>query len=118
MEPIGFICDRCRHYWPVAGGCAAFPNGIPNGIIRSNRHTQPRPDQVGKFVFTPLAPQDVLNLLEYATMDKAKADKILKRLRAEDKALVAVYPGMGESVPPGAEYIGGIIDGGLYMIPL
>lgn len=56
----------------------------------------------------------VVKLLPYATMDIDKAYKILERCQKEDKKLIASYLGDGIDVDK-LEFIGSIIDGGLYM---
>ncbi|MCD8282385.1 MAG: hypothetical protein LUC22_03915 [Prevotella sp.] len=58
----------------------------------------------------------VVALLPQATCwDDEKAYAILERVVDEGKELVAVYPMLGEEEAPDMEYIGGILDGGLYI---
>jgi len=59
----------------------------------------------------------VVSLLPYALMDQQKAYDTLKRIVAENKKLVAVYPGVAGMDPDTSamEYVGSILDGGLYI---
>ena len=56
MEPINFICDRCKHRQGVYGGCKAFPfpKGIPDEILQTNKHDKPLKYQNNDLVFTPI----------------------------------------------------------------
>lgn len=59
----------------------------------------------------------MVELLMYATMyDMDKALKLLEHVVQHDKELVAVYPGIGDVVPDGAEPVGDIADGELYIV--
>lgn len=58
---------------------------------------------------------EAVQLLMYAEPDKDKAFKLLEDMVQQDKTLVAVYPGEGETPPKGAKLIGAIPDGTLYM---
>lgn len=51
MEPRNFICFRCKHWRIFELGCAAFPDGIPDQILLSNRHSRVLPNQDNKIVF-------------------------------------------------------------------
>ena len=55
-------------------------------------------------------------LLPYAMMDRNKALLFLEDMVKNGKRLVAIYPGNGEVVPSGAELVGAIPDGTLYLI--
>ena len=57
----------------------------------------------------------VVQLLPYATMDIEKAYEILERIVREGKKLVAVYPFLEETDTSKMEYVGSIMDGGLYI---
>ena len=57
----------------------------------------------------------IVKLLPYAVMDFNKACEILERSVQENKALVAVYPGIEDVDTSKMEYIGDIMDGGLYL---
>lgn len=50
-ETINLICNDCKHFRPISGGCDAFPEDIPNEILISNEHSQPLPDQKNNIVF-------------------------------------------------------------------
>jgi hypothetical protein len=47
------ICFNCKH-WKDVGGCVAFPEGIPDEILISNKHDKPLDDQKNKIVFEPV----------------------------------------------------------------
>jgi hypothetical protein len=58
MEPIDFICFKCKHLRIFEGGCDAFPDGIPDEITSGeNKHSEPLPDQDNKIVFEPIEEQ-------------------------------------------------------------
>lgn len=63
--------------------------------------------------------QSLLDLLSFATIeDEPKRARILQDLNSGAVELYAYYPGEGDPEPdPEAEYIGGIIDGALYLQP-
>jgi hypothetical protein len=46
-----FICKKCKHIRIYSGGCAAFPDGIPNIILFNNKHSKPLPEQNNNLVF-------------------------------------------------------------------
>lgn len=50
MTPTDLICEKCKHFKPISGGCEAF-NEIPKDVIRTNKHDTPLPDQKNKIVF-------------------------------------------------------------------
>jgi hypothetical protein len=50
MEPVDFICARCKHFRRIEGGCDAFPDGIPDEVFEDN-HSKPPPDQGNDMVF-------------------------------------------------------------------
>lgn len=65
-------------------------------------------------------PKDLWLLLQYAVMgDFVKLSSIVSRINNEGKILVAVYPGVPELMKgvnvPEMEFVGSIIDGGLYL---
>jgi hypothetical protein len=52
MEPINFICFKCKHFRNFGGGCSAFPDGIPDEIISGkNNHSKPLSFQKNDIVF-------------------------------------------------------------------
>jgi nanoRNase/pAp phosphatase (c-di-AMP/oligoRNAs hydrolase) len=58
----------------------------------------------------------VVELLPYALLwDMEKAYSVLERVVKENKTLVAVYPAFGNIDTSGMEYVGDILDGGLYI---
>lgn len=50
MTPIDLICEKCKHFKPISGGCEAFKE-IPKEIIMTNKHSKPLPNQKNKIVF-------------------------------------------------------------------
>jgi len=65
-------------------------------------------------------PKDLWFLLQYAVMgDAEKLDKIVQCVNLDGKILVAVYPGVPELMKgidvSKMEFIGDILDGGLYL---
>ena len=46
-----FICFKCKHENWFSTGCAAFPEGIPDEILLSNKHSEPLPGQKNNLVF-------------------------------------------------------------------
>lgn len=50
-DTLNLICLRCKHFFEVEGGCAAFPDGIPDEIIQKNEHSKPIKGQANKIVF-------------------------------------------------------------------
>lgn len=58
--------------------------------------------------------RSVVGLLPYV-VEFDKACKLLERSVREGKTFVAVYPGIEDVDTSGMEYIGEIIDGGLYL---
>ncbi len=60
----------------------------------------------------------VVSLLTY-TLTPQKAFDMIKRIVRENKKLVAVYPGVPGLDPDTSkmEFVGSIIDGGLYICP-
>ena len=55
-NPNTFICFKCTHQRPYSGGCNAFPDGIPNEIIFTNKHNNPIKGQKNNIVFEEGAP--------------------------------------------------------------
>lgn len=51
MTPTNLICEKCKHFKPISGGCNAFKDDIPEIIIHTNKHNEPLPDQKNKIVF-------------------------------------------------------------------
>ena len=52
MEPVNFICFKCKHYRDFEIGCDAFPDGIPDEIISGeNEHSKPLSFQTNDIVF-------------------------------------------------------------------
>lgn len=58
---------------------------------------------------------DYAQLLAYAVPSK-EAGPILRQVLNGSRSLLAVYPGLGEKAPAGAEYLGSIMDGALYLV--
>lgn len=52
-DTLNLLCYDCKHFDPIGGGCKAFPDGIPDEIIESNKHFEPLKDQENKIVFEP-----------------------------------------------------------------
>lgn len=50
MTPTNLICEKCKHFKPISGGCEAFDE-IPEIVIMDNKHDAPLPDQKNKIVF-------------------------------------------------------------------
>ncbi len=48
---INLICFKCKHYLDYAEGCRAFPEGIPDKILRTNQHNKPLKVQQNKLVY-------------------------------------------------------------------
>ena len=61
---------------------------------------------------------DVVRLLQYAEPDAEKTGAILRRCLEGKARLLPVYPGNHEKEPTGAKFVGSIMDGGLYVIPV
>lgn len=59
METIKLICFECVHFRPNRGGCDAFPDGIPDEILGTNKHSKPIPGQKNKIVFEPKKEENV-----------------------------------------------------------
>lgn len=49
-QTIDLICFNCKH-WVAVEGCKAFPDGIPDEILQTNKHDKPLPDQKNNLVF-------------------------------------------------------------------
>jgi hypothetical protein len=49
---IDLICHRCKHWAPITG-CVAFPDGIPDEILVTNKHNKPLPKQTDDLIFEP-----------------------------------------------------------------
>lgn len=58
---------------------------------------------------------ETVSLLMYAEPDREKALALLEKMVQDEKRLVAIYPGNGDVVPRGAELVGDIPDGALYI---
>lgn len=57
MEAKDLVCFRCKNFREFAGGCDAFPAGIPEEITSgNNKHKEPLKDQGNDIVFEPEAP--------------------------------------------------------------
>jgi len=55
MEPReNFICFNCKHNIPGKPGCEAFPDGIPEEIMMTNKHDKPLKDQENDLVYEPI----------------------------------------------------------------
>lgn len=56
MDAINFVCEKCKHFRALSGGCDAFPNEIPDEIVSGeNKHSKPLPKQKNKIVFEKYA---------------------------------------------------------------
>lgn len=54
MEAKNLICFSCKHFREFAGGCDAFPDGIPNEVTSGrNKHAEPLKGQDNSIVFEP-----------------------------------------------------------------
>lgn len=58
---------------------------------------------------------ETVSLLMYAEPDRETALALLEKMVQDGKRLVAIYPGNGDVVPKGAELVGDIPDGALYI---
>lgn len=58
---------------------------------------------------------ETVSLLMYAEPDRETALALLEKMVQAGKRLVAIYPGNGDVVPKGAELVGDIPDGALYI---
>lgn len=63
---------------------------------------------------------DFVRLLEYALIhvkdSKKRSGAVLRQCLVGGKCLCAVYPGCDEYPPKDAQFIGDIMDGGLYLV--
>lgn len=59
---------------------------------------------------------ETIPLLMYAEPDREKALAFLEKMVQDGKRLVAIYPGNSDVVPKGAELVGDIPDGALYIV--
>ena len=51
-EQDNIICDLCRHSLIRHYTCLAFPDGIPEEILKGeNRHSKPLPEQKNDLIF-------------------------------------------------------------------
>lgn len=66
----------------------------------------------------PAEDMDVVRLLEYAEPDAEKNGAILRQCLEGKARLLPVYPSNDEKEPTGAKFVGSIMDGGLYLVPL
>lgn len=57
-----------------------------------------------------------VSLLIYAKPNKDEALKLLEDVVEQGKHFVAVYPENGDAIPKGAELVGDIPDGALYVL--
>jgi hypothetical protein len=57
------ICFNCKHFDIIEGGCSAFPDGIPDIILLTNKHSKPLPDQGNDIVFTEKTGEDELFII-------------------------------------------------------
>jgi hypothetical protein len=57
----------------------------------------------------------IIEMLPYAVMDKDKALALLERVVREKKTFVVVYPGEEKTDTSKMEYVGDVIDGGIYI---
>lgn len=57
----------------------------------------------------------VVAMLPYAVMDLKKAYEVLERVVRDGKTLVVVYPGIENTDTSKMEYVGDVVDGGMYI---
>lgn len=57
---IDLICFNCKHFNPFGSGCEAFPDGIPDQILITNKHSKPIPNQGNDIVFEKKKEEDEL----------------------------------------------------------
>ncbi len=85
---------------------------------------QPRPvtelpneELVSAFLSCATEPEalEAAQLLRYAVSSPKKAGQWLRKALLEKREFVAVYPGNNEKAPAGAEFVGDILDGALYL---
>lgn len=50
-ETINLICFHCKHWQPIKLGCLAFPDGIPDKILRTNKHDKVFKEQKNRLVY-------------------------------------------------------------------
>jgi len=55
---INLICFDCKHFDDINGGCKAFPDGIPDEILLTNKHNTPLPGQGNDIVFEQINDDD------------------------------------------------------------
>lgn len=55
---IDLICFDCVHFDEINGGCKAFPDGIPDEILLTNKHSKPLPNQGNDIVFEEITDDD------------------------------------------------------------
>jgi len=48
------ICLNCKNFNEDAGGCVDFTDGIPDKIIKSNKHDKPLKKQKNNIIFEPI----------------------------------------------------------------
>lgn len=58
---------------------------------------------------------EAVQLLRYAVSAPKKSGFWLRKALLEKREFVAVYPGNNEKAPAGAEFVGDILDGALYL---
>ncbi len=113
--------------------CVGYPTFIL--VDKENKATIASPDEtraIMDFDYKKLKGWDLYNYFindhpnrDYASVvallpcaclhDIDKAAAILERTIKDRRRLVAIYPGEGEVATPDMEYVGGIMDGGLYI---
>lgn len=93
-------------------------------VPRANIDGRPRPVTelpnellVSGFLGCCTVPEDLeaVQLLRYAVSAPQKAGQWLRKALLEKREFVAVYPGNNEKAPAGAEFVGDILDGALYL---
>ena len=58
---------------------------------------------------------EAVQLLSYCVSSPQKSGFWLRKALLENREFVAVYPGNNEKAPAGAEFVGNIPDGALYL---
>ncbi len=51
MQTKNLICFGCKHWREIGRGCNAFPDGIPELVLMTNKHDKPLPLQNNELVY-------------------------------------------------------------------
>ena len=87
-------------------------NGQPRPVTEL-----PNEELVSGFLACAAEPEalEAVQLLCYAEPSPKKAGQWLRKALLQKREFVAVYPGNNEKAPEGAEFVGDILDGALYL---